>query len=193
MKNQYSITFVRHAESILNSKGLFCGRIDCSITKEGKEKCKKLRNVEPFTEGFDVVFSSPLKRTHQTLDLILPGSKPIDDQRLIVVNYGDLEGTKTGDVSEELRKAYKVGLVTPPNGENFHDVEKRFFSFLNDIDRLYSNTNKRILVVTHGSILRAITHIRDKEIAQSSNNLDYHTYTQSDIKFFIKSYYEGCV
>lgn len=193
MKNQYSITFVRHAESILNSKGLFCGRIDCGITKEGKEKCKKLRNVEPFTEGFDVIFSSPLKRTHQTLDLILPGAKPIDDQRLIVVNYGDLEGTKTSDVSEELRKAYKVGLVTPPNGENFHNVEKRFFSFLNDVDELYSNTNKRILVVTHGSILRAITHLRDKEIAKSSNNLDYHTYKQSDIKLFMKSYYDVCV
>ena len=186
MKNQYSLTILRHAQSELNSKNTYCGWINCGITEEGKELSKQLKNVEPFLSGFDIIFSSPLLRAHQTLNCIFPEAKPIDDKRLLVINYGDLEGVDKSSISPELIKAYKDGTATPPNGENFHDVEKRAMCFLNDIHNKYCNTNKRILVVTHGSILRALGPLCNKPISESSNNLDHYTFDQNEIKEYIK-------
>lgn len=185
MKNQYSLTILRHAQSEMNSKKTFCGRIDCSITENGKELSKKLKNVEPFSNGFDIIFSSPLLRTHQTLNCIFPGEEPINDERLLVINYGDLEGVEKESIPHELKQAYRDGSVTPPNGENFHDVEKRAISFLKDVDNKYSNTNKRILVVTHGSILRALGPLCNKATSEASNNLDYYTFNQDEIKKYL--------
>ena len=185
MKKQYSLTFLRHAQSVLNSKDTFCGRIDCDITKEGKRLAKKLRDLEPFSNGFDIVYSSPLRRTHQTLNCIFPEEIPIDDKRLLVINYGDLEGKKTDSISDELRKAYKNGVLTPHNGENFHDVEKRAHSFLRYIDKKYSGTDKNILVVTHGSILRAFRTLCNRHESEGSNNLDFYTFNQNEIKDYL--------
>lgn len=187
MKNQYSLTILRHAQSEMNSKKIFCGRIDCSITEKGKELSKKLKDIEPFANGFDVVYSSPLLRAHQTLNCIFPGEKPINDHRLLVINYGDLEGLERESVPYELRQAYRDGSATPPNGENFHNVEKRAISFLKDVDNKYSNMNKKILVVTHGSILRALGPLCNKATSESSNNLDYYTFNQNEIKKYLDS------
>ena len=36
------LIFIRHAESEYNKAGIFVGRTDCNITKEGIEQAKKL-------------------------------------------------------------------------------------------------------------------------------------------------------
>ena len=185
MKKQYSLTFLRHAQSELNLKNKFCGRIDCGITEDGKLLASKLRSMEPFSTGFDIIYSSPLRRTRQTLNCIFPDARPIIDERLIVINYGDLEGTNMDSVSTEIRKAYKNGGLTPPNGENFHDVEKRADSFLRYIDKKFSGTNINILVVTHGSVLRVLRSLCGKKRSEPSNNLDFYTFNQDEIKEYL--------
>lgn len=186
MKKQYSLTFLRHAQSELNSKAIYCGRINCSITEDGKKLSKEMKKIEPFSNGFDIIYSSPLLRAHQTLNCIFPGVEPINDERLMVINYGDLEGVEKESIPYELRQAYRDGSATPPNGENFHDVEKRAMFFLEEVDNKYFNTNKRILVITHGSILRALGPLCNKSTAESSKNLDYYTFKQDEIKYFIE-------
>ena len=40
------LIFIRHAETNFNRNGIFAGRIDCNITKDGFEKAKELFRKE---------------------------------------------------------------------------------------------------------------------------------------------------
>ena len=75
------LIFIRHAETDFNRDGIFAGRTDCNITKEGFEKAKELFIKDQ--KQFDYIYCSPLKRTKQTLEAIIPGSVPIVDERII--------------------------------------------------------------------------------------------------------------
>ena len=59
------IYIVRHGETIWNEKKLLQGRTDIELNENGRKLAiitgKNLRNTH-----FDIVFSSPLKRAHET-------------------------------------------------------------------------------------------------------------------------------
>ena len=75
------IVFMRHAKTTLNKEGRFAGRTDCDTTVEGLQDAKEGFG---FKEGdFDYYYCSPLKRTKQTLEAVIPGQEPIIDERII--------------------------------------------------------------------------------------------------------------
>lgn len=39
-----NLTFIRHAETILNKSSIFCGRTDCYVTLEGLRHTKNLQD-----------------------------------------------------------------------------------------------------------------------------------------------------
>lgn len=64
------ITLIRHAESVYNEKRLLQGQVDCELSKKGlKETKEKSKN---FPSDFDICFCSPLKRTKQTAEILIP-------------------------------------------------------------------------------------------------------------------------
>ena len=81
------LIFIRHAETEFNRDGIFAGRTDCNITKEGFEQAKKLFEEEQ--KHFDYIYCSPLRRTKQTLEAIIPGSVPIVDERITEISIGE--------------------------------------------------------------------------------------------------------
>lgn len=164
------IVILRHAETVLNNSGLFCGRTDCDITENGKNITAKLAEVEPFLSGFTVIYVSPLKRTEQTLKAIYPHCNYIVDYRLIEISLGDWEGEKKTSVNQNDRKAFRDGLYTPPNAEENHeDVINRIMSFFKELKDTYGESD-RILLVTHNGVIRTIKQLLKMNDSKTKNS-----------------------
>lgn len=140
------IYVVRHGESEWNSIGRIAGRIDISLSKKGieqaKKTAKKLKSVD-----FDVVISSPLKRTLKTAELLT--SKPIKiDDRIIERDNGILEGMFKNEIPEDVdfnsQDACRYGI------EDIKIFRDRIYNFWKDVIEKYAGKN--VLVVTHAGI-----------------------------------------
>lgn len=141
---------VRHGQTDWNVQGRIQGSADIELNQTGLEQAmqvaKSLENV-----NFDIIYSSPLKRTVKTAELInkYHNAKIITDKRLTERGFGDFEGTQRvlGDIEDYLD--YERNLSTN-NIECIQNVFSRVHSFLDDILNNYKNSNTNILVVTHG-------------------------------------------
>ena len=164
------IVILRHAETELNNSGKFCGRTDCNITENGKSITAKLANIEPFVSGFNAIYVSPLKRTIQTLKAIYPNCEYIVDERLIEISLGSWEGKNKKSVNQMERKNFINGLYTPPNAEESHkEVILRIKSFFEEIDKLYKESDK-ILLVTHNGVIRTIKQLMGMDKIKTKNS-----------------------
>ncbi|KAM3587798.1 uncharacterized protein V6R79_014171 [Siganus canaliculatus] len=133
----FSLTFVRHGETLHNKEKLLQGQgVDSVLSEVGSQQGevvgRYLRDVP-----FNHVFVSNLQRAVQTAELILRNSAHCSDMDMILepllreVSFGVAEGRP----KEDLRNmAAASGLswrdYTPPGGETFHQVKLRFKKFL---------------------------------------------------------------
>jgi len=181
-----NVIFLRHGLSQWNLENKFTGWVDVPLAKEGLEeanKAKELLKENNFEPG--VVYTSYLKRAHQTADIVCD-IEYIMDWRLNERHYGSLQGLDKKETaikySEEQvflwRRSYsttpplldKDSLENPntstmyqdieevlPLGESLHDVRVRVEPILDKI--LASAQSNKVLVVAHGNSIRAIQKI----------------------------------
>lgn len=176
------LIFIRHAETDFNRNGIFAGRTDCNITKEGFEQAKKLLKEEQ--KHFDYIYCSPLKRTKQTLEAIIPGSVPIVDERIIEISIGEWEGKKKDYFDKDLVALYRAGQYTPPGAETTSQVDKRVCSFVKSLFENYQDDEK-ILIVTHNGVMRSIKRnfVNDYNNIMSKN-LGSIMLTEEHLKYY---------
>lgn len=155
------ITLIRHAESTYNQKKLLQGQINCELSEKGlkdtKERSKK------FPTDFNICYCSPLKRTIQTAEILVPNLNVIYDERLIERGLGDWENMPNTDEKQFLLKNKTV----PPNGETFEALDNRISEFLEVLKTKYQD--KKILVVTHGGVIYAIHRILGLKVKPIEN------------------------
>lgn len=179
-----NLMFIRHAETQLNKEGIFTGRTDCNITKEGFERAKEV--LKDDERNFDYIYCSPLKRTKQTLDAILPGSIPIIDERITEISIGEWEGKKKALFDKTLVALYRIGQYIPPKAETTSQVDKRVCEFIESLFGTYKN-NERILVVTHNGVMRSIKRNFVKNYNNiMSENLEHILLTDEDYKYYLE-------
>ena len=154
-----NLYIVRHGQTDWNIQGRIQGTTDVELNSIGinqaKQTAELLKNID-----FDAIYSSPLKRTISTAEIInsYHNVNIIKDTRIIERNFGDFEGTQNvlKDISDYLD--YKKNL-TSNNVESVKKLFKRIEDFLLDIYTNYKNTNANVLIVTHGGVSIAITAI----------------------------------
>lgn len=155
------ITLIRHAESVYNEKRLLQGQVDCELSKKGlKDTKEKSKN---FPSDFDICFCSPLKRTKQTAEILVPYLNKIYDERIIERGFGDWENTPNTDEKQFLMHNKTV----PPNGETFEEFDNRILDFLEMLKNDYNN--EKILIVTHGGVIYAIHRILGLKVRAIEN------------------------
>lgn len=184
------VTFMRHAKTTLNKEKKFAGRTDCDTTPEGLEVAKK--GFSYTAEDFDYYICSPLKRTRQTLDAVIPGQTPIIDDRIIERYFGEWEDMPYNNVSDALIEAYVKGYYDPVGSETYSAVRKRVCEFVEDLFKNYK-VEDRILVVSHAGVLRQVrdNFLPDMEktpIKNSSliivDNKDFERYTTRKEQYY---------
>ncbi len=147
---------VRHAESTWNRLKKIQGQRDPQLSPYGRKEAKLLaRRFKGLS--FDAVYSSPLKRAHETAGAIVGKTAEIellDD--LKEINLGDWEGKTLRQIRRKFGESFDRWAVRPtrirvPGGEDFREFKKRVGRALRGIERKHKEGN--ILVVCHGGVI----------------------------------------
>lgn len=140
---------MRHGETDWNRQHLLQGNQDIPLNEAG------IRLAVQTAEGmhragltFDCIYSSPLQRARHTAQLLCPGQPLILDDRLRELSFGAYEGT--------ICPALADLPLAAPGGESVADLQARAMAFLREVAADPANQGKRILISTHGALIRSV-------------------------------------
>ena len=144
---------IRHGQTELNTRQVLQGRSDSPLNETGIEQArraaKRLRGID-----FSHVYTSPLKRAVQTAAIVVPGIRPVADERLIEMDYGPYEGTDLSRLPPEILRFFSDFVHNPaPEGmEPLSAVVERAGAFLEEIRALEGD----ILISTHAVAMKGL-------------------------------------
>ncbi len=138
-------TFIRHAPVI--GDGRMYGRRDVAADCSSVGTFDALRAT---LSQFDTVYCSPALRCVQTLNTLLPETRPTLIDALWEQDFGDWEGVPYGELPDlgEMDSP-ELAAFSPPNGESFDDVCTRVQAVLN------AANPGRTLIIAHAGPIRA--------------------------------------
>lgn len=155
------LSTVRHGLTQLNRDKLVGGRIDVPLIDEGRKQAEEAAATFAGT-GFDVVVSSPLRRSVETASIVtgLPPEAIEVDELATERSFGEMEGIDPAEVPRRFPQVryHRVGHVgyslNPPGGEPFEDLQARARGFLQGL--LARHGERRILVFSHQNFLQQL-------------------------------------
>jgi|GEM_PF-975934 len=146
---------VRHGSTDRDKEEVIRAEADFSLNNSGIAQAQNLRKRFFAENGreIDVCLCSPMARTEQTAQQIFDG-KIIFDDRLLERRYGVMEGAHFDEIDYNGFWNFE-NEVQYQDAETIAELMERTNSLLNDI--ITSEYDKKnLLIVTHGSTLRAL-------------------------------------
>lgn len=182
MSKGLTIYFMRHGETYLNHYRRMQGWSDAPLTKKGEEEVKRsargLADVE-----FAAVYSSDLRRAFKTAEFVLKFNHKTDSSVNIQLRsefreqfFGSYEGlpaieiwdkvqamvtqSSVGNPNESVRKMIDTFHALDPYGdaEDFMTFWTRVEFGLIDVVTKHRESDKNILIVSHGLTIRNMLH-----------------------------------
>ena len=164
------ICLIRHGITEGNKNKLYYGFADIPLAEEGIYQLKDLAAAGIYPEGDGADFyTSGLKRTEQTLELIYGQRKHETLESLREINFGDYEMKSHGELkdSEEYRiwRSDVMGSLAPPNGESLMAFYKRVVRGFEDLKNRHAgkmlamrhkDQDALSITVCHGGTISAI-------------------------------------
>ncbi|RZC83433.1 hypothetical protein C5167_046219 [Papaver somniferum] len=161
--NVAEIVLVRHGETTWNNAGRIQGSLESELNEAGWKQADAIaarlgKELKPAA-----IYSSDLKRAKNTAEMI---SKAFHIPEVIEVpdlkerHVGSLQGYYWSEIQEKEPEAYlaffssEKDLEIPGGGESFNQLCERSVSALEEIASKHKG--ERVIVVTHGGVLRAI-------------------------------------
>lgn len=182
---ELELVLVRHGQTKWNVEHRYLGHTDLPLIPEAVKQLLQLKQQldwltlteqqHELSGGFWRVFCSDLLRCRETLAYISPSLEKVAvyDQRLREMNFGVWEGCTYKQLKENSLYTCWINdpsKITPPEGESWTQFDERLCSFLLDLGRAAEDTfmqaaimedmdkiiTNRVLVVTHGGVIRNI-------------------------------------
>jgi broad specificity phosphatase PhoE len=146
------LILARHGETAWNVEKIYRGRSDVALDEVGVKQAELLGKYLS-NYGFEVIYSSPLKRALDTANVIARYQK-IDVQiaeGLVDIDYGEWQCLPEREVerlypallNEWRNNPHKVRM---PGGESLEDVRERAIEVTNDV---LSNYHGSVVLVSH--------------------------------------------
>lgn len=160
---QTTVFLIRHGESNYNREGRIQGDSDfAKLTEHGVVQSELLKKRLD-KERFDVMYSSPLRRSMETSHILRPdGMNVLSDGGLKERSFGELENRIWEQVGEDIRNEYRATreLSGIKGAEGLEELRKRVWTCFMEI--IKENFGKRILVITHGGFIAMVMAIVTK-------------------------------
>jgi broad specificity phosphatase PhoE len=169
MPERQELLLIRHGESTANATGVWQGQLEFALSEEGRLQARMVGRALA-GESFDGIYSSPLARAFETAEIIVretnfPGTvAPIEG--LMERRGGLLEGTTHAEREARNPELVNKFLGLPEEerwtlvgAETDGEILHRFERAISDI-RARHAAGARILVVSHGGVMRAF--LRDR-------------------------------
>ena len=145
---------VRHGRTEANASGLLLGRADPALDATGRQQAMAMGRVLPVNAS---IVTSPLQRCRETAELLGGSARAANvqiDERLLELDYGDLDLMPLRDVPGETWKAWRADPdFRPPNGETLSELAVRVGDCLADL--WPEAAAGEVVVVTHVSPIKA--------------------------------------
>lgn len=170
------IYIVRHGETDYNKRGIVQGQgVDTSLNELGRQQAAAFFD-QYRDHNFDLVITSTLKRTQETmLPFIETGLPWKKHEEINEINWGRHEGKQS---SPELRADYKR-IINEWNQGNYHigieggetayQMGQRLQQFIKQLQQM---PKQNILICSHGRAMRALMCLLRDEPLKRMNN--YH-------------------
>ena len=162
MKRWY---LMRHGQTDYNRRRCFYGSHDVSINGQGRTDAKQLHLLMQ-EHPVDVIYTSCLKRTQETAQLIFPDRQVKSLGDFYERGFRQWEGLTADEIEAAFPEVWQAWLeapfeVTPPEAEVFSNFQTRVWAAT---DRLLDTTDESIALVAHLGVLRLIyQHLVDRE------------------------------
>ncbi len=155
---------IRHAKSIANEMAVYSGSTNISLSTSGITKLNELlqSGIYPNAKDIDAFYTSELKRTKQTLEIIYPNTKYKSIKELNEVDFGVYEMKFYKNVEHykhyiEWHKKERFTMFDNPEGESTADVLARInIAFHNIFAEMKENSHNSAAVVIHGAVMSII-------------------------------------
>lgn len=158
---------VRHGETLWNKERRLQGRTDIELSEYGRDLAKKTGEAMQDI-NIDVIYSSPLNRAYETA-LLIRGNKDIPvikDERIREMSFGAYEGYKDVELNGTSFKNFFEApdkFVPAKDGETFEEVIERASDFMKELLEKNIDSDKRIMIVAHGAMNKALMMYIDKK------------------------------
>jgi probable phosphoglycerate mutase len=148
----------RHAQTASSAVDSFNGQRELPLTEHGHEQATKLGQRLAGVK-FDAVYRSPLGRTLETAQRVVPGCAPVVLSGLIEMSYGGWEGmspqqARALDPQRFAEWMAQPDKVSPPGGETVQQVADRALDALEQIRA--AHPDGIVLAVSHKATLRVL-------------------------------------
>lgn len=154
--------FMRHGQIPSNTMKIYSGRSEEALTEEGrcqvKEACRELKRVP-----VDAIFSSPLMRTRQTVEIVadsIGNDIPIHIADCFnELKMGPWEGMAESEVANRFPEEWALWNRSPAElvlegRETLAQLQDRVIGGMRNIEREYNYES--ILVATHVAVIRVM-------------------------------------
>jgi broad specificity phosphatase PhoE len=171
------ILIVRHGESEWNREGRWQGWEDIPLTAAGEAQARdRGAELHAVAHRFAAIHTSDLVRAARTAELLaeaLGAPLPCPERGLRERFGGEWQGLTGKEIDRRwpgVWAAWRRGdLSAPPGGETESEVLDRVHAALARIDA--TNPTGPILVVTHGGVLRLLSHQAGVPVTELISNL----------------------
>ncbi|CAH2213321.1 histidine phosphatase family protein [Tepidibacter aestuarii] len=164
--NQRLIYFIRHGQTKFTGEKRYVGHTDCSLSDEGIETMKRLKNI--FSDiPINHVFCSDLLRAKQSANILFENTKIHYMRELREINMGTWDGLTFKNVKTIYPEMFEkridnIADFIVPDGESFKECQTRALSTVKDI---ISKTTGNVAIVGHAGFFRTlITYVLDIDI-----------------------------
>lgn len=176
------LIFVRHGQTDFNLQGRPQGQeMDIPLNETGINQVEAASEFVP--TDIDFIISSPLKRTKQTAEILNKTlSKPIEfNDDIKEMSFGSLAGklweeieAETGDMDIQQRHKDLQFDYREYGGESIEDLKQRLLKFVTETKDKYPD--KKILVATHGGVIRTLHLLYPLKEKPEVNNATIHAF-----------------
>ncbi|MCL5985984.1 MAG: histidine phosphatase family protein [Actinobacteria bacterium] len=158
-----ALYFVRHGQTRLNIDRRYIGSTDLELTDLGVRQAYAVgREIRSFPTKISGIYTSPMKRTVQTVVEIKKCLKDLDVTEvadLAEVDFGLWEGMLSTEAEERYPEIYRQLRETPleacfPEGGSFVEIRNRALAFIKGLAA--KNPESEFIIVSHGGPIRMI-------------------------------------
>lgn len=169
-KTKFSITLLRHGESVGNANGYYQGQSDFPLTEKGRQQAQALaQRWKSEALRFDRIISSPLARARQTAQILASGlGTPLEyNSDWMERNNGVLDGVK----AQEADVHYPRPAFIHPFQRIGFSGETQWELYLRAgraVQGLLHRLPGRYLVVSHGGLLNMVLYVALSIVPQAN-------------------------
>ena len=152
----YTLTLVRHGESMGNANGVWQGQADFELTETGKSQAAALaQHWQQEGKSFDLAITSPLKRARQTAEIIAARLQvPLEtDADWMEWDIGEYSGLNDATIDERFGRRQKFSHPMLPVGKIGESKWMLMGRAARALQTVTSRQPGQYLIVAHGAVL----------------------------------------